>query len=276
MSAAPPSSAAAFATLLLGARYRHHVLCLQSRLRAMRSAYPLLTLHDDRQSRSLLAQLTHPIRLMSLGAAAAAPGRRLVAKTNQRGINATHIKLLAWRLEDYARIALLDADLYVVRPIDALLARDFAESVAAVPVQLHWCRSGGSTAFFNAGVIVLKPSRLTSDRLMSLDLCLAGVSPWRYCRGVPARDRFRADACEGGQFGDQSLLNIAFRDDWMRLPTRYNHPVRGTELTNTLAVCSIPRSGVAVAHVLGEPKPPDICRVFDWRTQRFCRPPATP
>ena len=258
--------AKAFASFLIGDSYRDHLLCLQTRLEAVRSSFPLLVLHDDRQPAHMLSQLSNPISLSALvgmqprAYRTRTTGRRLLQEG--QASNASHFKLFAWRLLNYSRIALLDADLYVVRNIDALLSLDVRQgrlSIAAVPVNHPKCRN---TGYFNSGVLVLKPSRLSSARLMSLDLCLAGVQPDAFCKGVAAHDQKRRFACEGRQFSDQSLLNMAFKDDWLHLNDTYNQPVHASTMGLHQTDFMQPGgSRAAVLHVVGEPKPRSMCAV---------------
>jgi hypothetical protein len=105
-------------------------------------------------------------------------------------------KLRAWELADFDKVVLLDADMVVRRPIDALFERP---ELAAAPDFLLPHR-------FNSGLLVLEPSRDKLERMMQA----LAASP----------------TYDGG---DQGFLN-AFFGDWYsgpsdrRLPTWYNLP----------------------------------------------------
>ena len=105
-------------------------------------------------------------------------------------------KLRAWELEDFDKVVLLDADMVVRLPVDALFERP---ELAAAPDFLLPDR-------FNSGLMVLEPSRDKLDRMLKV----LAASP----------------TYDGG---DQGFLN-AFFGDWYtgpsdrRLPAWYNMP----------------------------------------------------
>jgi lipopolysaccharide biosynthesis glycosyltransferase len=128
-------------------------------------------------------------------------------------------RVIWWRLllpelfDDLDRVLFLDADVFVVRPMDDLWNTDLAgNSIAAVanvvdPGLFEHLRSIGvhdARKYFNAGVVLFDLARMRIDgsvqRLIATSEDLRGRTRWP----------------------DQDALNVVFQDGWFALHPRFN------------------------------------------------------
>lgn len=114
-------------------------------------------------------------------------------------------KIHLWN-QDYDKIIYLDADIIVIKNIDHLFELDY-EFAAGSSFQTEYCsrtgkplQGGWKSDYFNAGFLVLKPSKqVYSDLMIMKDTVETPKDP-----------------------SDQGLLNYYFRNKWHRLKPIYN------------------------------------------------------
>ena len=217
----------AWATLLTTADYLVGVRALRASLARVGSAYPLVVVVTDgvgADDRALLAadgcllREVEPIR---------PPSGLRDSYANARFAE-VWTKLGVWRLTEFERLVVLDADMLVTQDMDELFDLPLADGQIAA---CHACRCNpnriasypeswnpagcaythledGDTAgaardaYFNGGTLVLRPDARVFDELMAE---LAGVEDLsRYV------------------FAEQDFLNEHFHDRWVTLPYVYN------------------------------------------------------
>jgi alpha-N-acetylglucosamine transferase len=218
----------AWATLLTQPSYVVGVRALRASLARVRSAYPLVvvvTAGIGAEDRALLAadgcllREVEPIR---------PPSGLRDSYANARFAE-VWTKLAVWRLTEFERLVVLDADMLVTQDMDELfdLALDDDEIAACHACRCNpnriptypasWTPAGcaytavaasgdGAQAvtdpYFNGGTLVLRPDQRIFDDLMAE---LAGVEDLtRYV------------------FAEQDFLNEHFRGRWVALPYVYN------------------------------------------------------
>lgn len=173
----------AYATVLHSSdTYLCGAIVLAQSIRRAGSTRDLVLLHDHTVSRPALRALS----------AAGWTPRRIKRIRNPRAARGTYneynySKFRLWQLADYDRVVFVDADILVLRDLDALFA---FPQLAAV---------GNDGSLFNSGVMVIEPSACTFDALM--------------------RGRRTVRSYNGG---DQGFLNEVFVW-WHRLPRRVNY-----------------------------------------------------
>ncbi|XP_066384023.1 UDP-glucuronate:xylan alpha-glucuronosyltransferase 2-like isoform X2 [Miscanthus floridulus] len=173
----------AYATVLHSSdTYLCGAIVLAQSIRRAGSTRDLVLLHDHTVSKPALRALT----------AAGWTPRRIKRIRNPRAARGTYneynySKFRLWQLSDYDRVVFVDADILVLRSLDALFA--FPQLTAV----------GNDGSLFNSGVMVIEPSACTFDALI--------------------RDRRTIRSYNGG---DQGFLNEVFVW-WHRLPRRVNY-----------------------------------------------------
>ncbi|XP_024319141.1 UDP-glucuronate:xylan alpha-glucuronosyltransferase 2 isoform X2 [Brachypodium distachyon] len=173
----------AYATVLHSSdTYLCGAIVLAQSIRRAGSTRDLVLLHDHTVSKPALR---------ALSAAGWIP-RRIRRIRNPRAARGTYneynySKFRLWQLTEYARVVFVDADILVLRSLDALFG--FPQLTAV----------GNDGSLFNSGIMVIEPSRCTFDAL------------------VRAR---RSIVSYNG--GDQGFLNEVFVW-WHRLPRRVNY-----------------------------------------------------
>ncbi len=138
-------------------------------------------------------------------------------------------KFLAWTLDEFDRIVIIDADTYLRHRVDILFTRPLLAQIAGVPA----CEN----STFNGGVLVATPSRVEARALLSL--------------AASKSSQKRKPLCER-HVTDQTLLNVRFARRWQLLPWAYNyakhHFMFGYEH-------KLPKAAL-ILHAIGEPKVP--------------------
>ncbi|CAN6296256.1 unnamed protein product [Urochloa humidicola] len=173
----------AYATVLHSSdTYLCGAIVLAQSIRRAGSTRDLILLHDHTVSKPALRALS----------AAGWTPRKIKRIRNPRAARGTYneynySKFRLWQLTDYDRVVFVDADILVLRNLDALFA---FPQLAAV---------GNDGPLFNSGVMVIEPSACTFDALI--------------------RKRRTVRSYNGG---DQGFLNEVFVW-WHRLPRRVNY-----------------------------------------------------
>ncbi|KAF8776101.1 hypothetical protein HU200_003785 [Digitaria exilis] len=173
----------AYATVLHSSdTYLCGAIVLAQSIRRAGSTRDLILLHDHTVSKPALRALS----------AAGWTPRKIKRIRNPRAARGTYneynySKFRLWQLTDYDRVVFVDADILVLRSLDALFA---FPQLAAV---------GNDGSLFNSGVMVIEPSACTFDALI--------------------RRRRTVRSYNGG---DQGFLNEVFVW-WHRLPRRANY-----------------------------------------------------
>ena len=210
-------------TLLIGAYGRGHMYSLSH----LMADHPSSA--DDMQYSSPAARPQHQ-----------AAGRRLF----ERGVEhmATHAKLWLWALPRH-RSVILDSDMVVRGALDWLTTYPLKEhEVAAAGVVRR-----GALSFFNSGLLVIQPGAQVLRNL---------TRAARMARSGTIVDGHGAEqpVAKVGEkiFGDQSLLNVYFKDSWRPLPTA-TAAVAPSRVT--VDASRVIGSDPAVVHWLSEPKP---------------------
>jgi hypothetical protein len=164
-------------------RYLNRTICFQNRLRALNSSYPLLVLHDFNEDLSPYFDLT----------------RRINASAVRRGtLQAMRLnKLLAWGLEEFERVILMDSDIYIQTLPDELFARPFTNG------SLIGATTSCIDTHFNSGFIVLTPS-------MNI-----------LCDMLDYKHKIR-HSCTGNFFDDQAFLNTYYNGNFTHLEKKWN------------------------------------------------------
>ena len=113
-------------------------------------------------------------------------------------------RLNAWSRTEYRRITYLDSDLYVLRNIDALFELPGVVAPREYDFRV-WKYGRLFTDFFNGGLVTFTPSKLNFEKFSNIL-----ESQWVYLGAA-----------------EQHLVNVACRDNWLRLPDKY-HVQAGT------------------------------------------------
>ena len=219
----------AWVTLLTNSAYASGVKALHNSLLAAESEYPLVVMATPGVPSDVRDELTAhgcevlPVEALSLPDG---PGNRIEAYASAHFAECWS-KLRLWELEQFEQVALLDADMIVLKSIDGLL--DDAGSLPPCCIRaVHECfcavkrgdepcaHHARSTplaphagSYFNSGLMVLRPSRLLFTHMLE---------------ALAASD---LSACA---FAEQDFLNTYFRGAWQPLPWTYN-------ATKTLYAC---------------------------------------
>uniref|UniRef100_A0A0D9Z325 Hexosyltransferase n=1 Tax=Oryza glumipatula TaxID=40148 RepID=A0A0D9Z325_9ORYZ len=173
----------AYATVLHSSdTYLCGAIVLAQSIRRAGSTRDLVLLHDHTVSKPALAALV----------AAGWTPRKIKRIRNPRAERGTYneynySKFRLWQLTDYDRVVFVDADILVLRDLDALFG--FPQLTAV----------GNDGSLFNSGVMVIEPSQCTFESLI--------------------RQRRTIRSYNGG---DQGFLNEVFVW-WHRLPRRVNY-----------------------------------------------------
>ena len=271
-----PSSA--FVTLVANESYVHGAVCLQTSLRRVHSACPLILVVADPLPAEAMTQLsaafTDVIQLSELRqrldryeqrqlarktqaeheANAFGGARRLAAVKAQAPIRSTrqltraggwarrtHQKLLLFALKGYRKAAFLDIDMLILRNIDALLEQPAFSAVAALPY---------TTSSFNSGVFVFEPSLPTAAVLDDLSQRATFKPVGHAVAGGTSQIRIRGYG-ERFALSDQSILNHHYRGVWRPLPFGYNLGVKVRQVNPKLWH----QVELAVVHYVHRPKP---------------------
>lgn len=219
----------AWATLLTQPNYVVGVRTLRASLEKVGSPYPLVVLVTDgvdAGSRALLEsdgcdlREVEPLRPSSASAANYANERFAEVWT----------KLMAWRLTEFERVGVLDADMLVTQNMDELLTMDLPDAglaachacrcnpnhIASYPADWtpencfythcrgleHTSEPGVVDNYLNGGLLVLTPD---ADVFADMQARLSSLEDLsRY------------------QFAEQDFLNEYYRDRWQPLPYIYN------------------------------------------------------
>jgi len=120
-----------------------------------------------------------------------------------RGSYANHYrdqfnKLHLWNFTQYNSVLYLDADAYVLRPVDELFQLSRYFCLAAVPDNMY----GDDVTTINAGVLLVRPNVTVFDEL----------------RTAYMRDQRKYDV----SFAEQSFLNYYYQHEFVELPEIYN------------------------------------------------------
>ncbi|XRB17686.1 glycogenin [Pseudoscourfieldia marina] len=146
----------------------------------------------------------------------------------------------------YERIIYLDADMQVQSNLRVLTRR--RDSFAAV--------QGQETGRFNAGLFVYKSNHGITR--MVLD----------HAAAIPARCSFGCKYFDAmsKNVGDQGILNVAFRNNWQRIPHEYNVKaifyVLGREWGRHTPPLTLVRTRVAIVHWIGKAKPWNVAASY--------------
>jgi alpha-N-acetylglucosamine transferase len=218
----------AWATLLTQPGYLVGVRALRASLARVGSAYPLVVVVTDGISDEDRAALTADGCLLREVEPIRPPSGLRDSYANARFAE-VWTKLNVWRLTEFERLVVLDADMLVTQDMDELFDLALADDEIAA---CHACRcnpnriatypaswtpagcaytavaASGDAAqevvdpYFNGGTLVLRPDERVFDELMAE---LAGVEDLtRYV------------------FAEQDFLNEHFRGRWVTLPYVYN------------------------------------------------------
>ena len=140
----------AYATVLHSSdRYLCGAIVLAQSIRRSGSTRDMVLLHDDTVSRPALRAL----------AAAGWIPRKIQRIRNPRAERGSYneynySKFRLWQLTEYARVVFVDADILVLRSLDALFRFPQLSAV------------GNDGSLFNSGIMVIEPSRCTFDALV--------------------------------------------------------------------------------------------------------------
>ena len=188
----------------------NRTLCFQRRLRELGARHPLVVLHnfdDDPRVLDALFDRTHRIRGHSVSIS---------------GMSNVHLnKLAVWDLP-VRRAIFMDNDIFLRTLPDPLFKLLLPDGwIGAVAASCGQGRLAGvndsvpDATVFNSGLLVITPDANASKDLFAFR---ASHKPQH--------------ACTGNFFGDQSLLNTAYRGRWVHLPKYWNfqysyhyHPV---------------------------------------------------
>lgn len=219
----------AWATLLTQPSYLVGVRTLRASLERSGSPYPLVVMVTDGiDARS--RQLLHDDGCLVRDVDALRPPTELHARYANARFAEVWAKLAAWRLTEFERVVLLDADMLVTRNMDELFALELAAGAIAachacrcnpnripsypadwVPENCFYtyCRGAEHTSetasvdnYLNGGLLVLDPDAAVFADLMDK---LAGVGD---LAGYP--------------FAEQDFLNEYYRQRWQPLSYIYN------------------------------------------------------
>lgn len=195
-------------------------------------------------------------------------GRQLLEHVGEYLFWGTLSKICLFVLNEFSRYVFLDLDMVLLSPLDPLMALPMPDDtyIAAVgtggacPRVVPW-------EPFNGGLEVLRPSRQQFD-LMMTRMCQFYKNPRNYfhtgasqfkqvclqwggdTKKLPGRMRSFHKVCEV-HLTDQSLFNLNFRSNYVRLPYSYNsQPTRWKKPPPVANASSI-----AVMHFIGDPKP---------------------
>jgi predicted O-methyltransferase YrrM len=113
-------------------------------------------------------------------------------------------RLNAWKRSEFDRITYLDSDLLVLRNIDSLF--DLPGVIAPREYDFRVWKNGKLfTDFFNGGLVTFSPSKCVFEKFNNILM-----AQWIYMGAA-----------------EQHLVNVACRDNWLRLPDKY-HVQAGT------------------------------------------------
>jgi alpha-N-acetylglucosamine transferase len=219
----------AWATLLTQPSYLVGVRTLRASLAASGSPYPLVVMVTDgidARSRQLLAEEGCVVRDVE----PLRPARDVPDSYANARFAEVWTKLAAWRLTEYERVVVLDADMLVTQDMDELFALELAAGTIAAchacrcnpnriasypaswtPANCSYTRGRGAEAttelaavddYLNGGLFVLTPDEAVYAELVAT---LAGIT----------------DAARY-PFAEQDLLNEYYHQRWVPLPYVYN------------------------------------------------------
>ena len=219
----------AWATLLTRPNYVVGVRTLRASLAESGSEYPLVVMITDgvdAPSRQLLVDDGCILRDVE----SIAPEEGLPTNYANARFAEVWTKLNAWRLTEFERLGVLDADMLVTRNMDELLILDLVPGtiaachacrcnpnrIAGYPASwtpqncfYTYCRGPEHTSepgvvdnYLNGGLLVVTPDENVFTELVTR------------LRGVDDLARY--------QFAEQDFLNEFYRDRWLPLPYVYN------------------------------------------------------
>lgn len=219
----------AWATLLTQPSYLVGVRTLRASLESSGSPYPLVVMVTDGVD-AHSRQLLHDDGCLVRDVDALRPATELSAHYANERFAEVWAKLAAWRLTEFERIVLLDADMLVMQNMDELFSLRLTDGAIAachacrcnpnriasypadwVPANCFYtyCRGAEHTAepgvagnYLNGGLLVLDPDAAVFADLMAK---LAGV-----------------DDLAGYPFAEQDFLNEYYHQRWQPLPYIYN------------------------------------------------------
>lgn len=115
------------------------------------------------------------------------------------------------------RVIYLDCDTFVITPIERLLDQDMQDRpVAAVSDPVKQLMMMGRDMREKTGIFESAQDYFNSG-VMLIDL------PKFAAADIPSRiEQFKRDGILGKLYFDQDMLNLIFRDNWTRLPWRFN------------------------------------------------------
>ena len=146
-------------------------------------------------------------------------------------------RLNAWRRTEFDRITYLDSDLFILKNIDSLFGLPGVIAPREYDFRV-WKKDKLYTDFFNGGLVTFSPSEIAFEKFNKIL-----ESQWVYLGAA-----------------EQHLVNVACRDNWLRLPDKY-HVQAGTSYNRKFAD---DLSEAHVVHFSKIAKPWDI--VYTGRT----------
>lgn len=268
----------AFVAVLAKERFVHAALCWHNQLRRVGTTCRILLILDDRPRAPALSNGSWSklvqtfgngslVRVSSLAASTSfgeRHGRRLLDR-GREAKTASALKYWAWALS-VPRVCYMDLDVLIKRNVDDLLQWPLPRNASLAAV-----RCPGRSFFFNAGVMLLRPSHDFLRRLLLRDCYwemrkfangnatnlrgIRSLSCRRYADGpMRGRDVTTVKACES-KVSDQTIINMEVQTDYAGrsgrkqgrvalLPTRYN------AVWSTSAARA---PDVAIVHFAGKP-----------------------
>ena len=214
----------AYLSMFLSQRYLPGLTCMCEQFARLGVQHPLVVVYNDYTVDVLPRECTTAHRYVRLSALESRLHQNATRTTSRRLFQREEFgrvlqKILAWVLEDYSRVFLIDLDIFVNKNLDHIFhiapARDILANAACDPLT------------FNTGMVMLRPS----------------VSVARALASIRVTDR----RCELKR-ADQSLLNRAF-PQWTPLPLLV-HTAHWTARRTRQNF-----SAHDAVHFVGEPKP---------------------
>jgi lipopolysaccharide biosynthesis glycosyltransferase len=138
---------------------------------------------------------------------------------NKRLSNIVYARLLIDVLlpEGVERVLYLDCDMLVRDAIEQLYTIDMQGfPIAAVRDTLGTFIAGGRDISFNRDLFD------AADYYFNAGMLLIDVAQWRNARIVEKMEHALVDGVMARIYYDQDLLNLIFKNNWLRLPTRWN------------------------------------------------------
>jgi len=138
---------------------------------------------------------------------------------NKRLTNIVYARLVIDRLlpDTIERVLYLDCDMMVRERIEALYEIDMEGfPIAAVRDTLGSFIAGGRDLMMNRDIFDI------ADPYFNAGMILIDIAAWRDARIVDRLEKALSDGILARMYYDQDLLNLVFKNNWLRLPPRWN------------------------------------------------------